>query len=282
MAIKIQIRRDTTANWTLKNPVLAQGELGLDLTTKQFKIGDGVTNWATLTFFSSGGGSGGSVTGAVDGGASTDSDNYTSPTTATGGVDSEWVLRQTPKVQADSDWIIRTIKRLDVDSDWILRQIPKVQADSDWILRQIPSGSTGGGVDSEWVLANTGLQTRKTVTVTTDSLANNAAANVNITNAGKSYYLLKIQTDKAAWVRFYVSDATRTADESREQSTDPAPDAGVIAEIVTSGAQTVLISPSTIGFNNESTPTLTIPCRVTNLSGSTGTVTVTATIVRIE
>jgi hypothetical protein len=222
MAIKIQIRRDTTANWTLKNPVLAQGELGLDLTTKQFKIGDGVTNWATLTFFSSGGGSGGTVTGGVDGGDSADSDNYTSPTTAI------------------------------------------------------------GGVDSEWVLANAGLQTRKTVTVTTGSLANNATANVNITNAAKSYALLKIQTDKAAWVRLYVSDATRTADASRAQSTDPAPDAGVIAEVVTSGAQTVLISPGSIGFNNESTPTMTIPCTVTNLSGSTGTVTVTATIVRIE
>lgn len=223
MAIKIQIRRDTTANWTAKNPVLAQGELGLDLTTKQFKIGDGVTNWSTLTFFSSGGGSsGGSITGAVDGGASTDSDNYTAPTTIT------------------------------------------------------------GGVDSEWVLANAGVQTRKTVTVTTGSLANNATANVNITNAAKSYALLKIQTDKAAWVRLYVSDATRTADASRTQSTDPTSDAGVIAEVVTSGAQTVLISPGSIGFNNESTPTMTIPCTVTNLSGSTGTVTVTATIVRIE
>jgi len=56
----------------------------------------------------------------------------------------------------------------------------------------------------------------------------------------------------------------------------------VIAEIVTAGAETVLISPGAIGYNNESSPTTTIPCAVTNLSGSTGTVAITATIVRIE
>jgi len=44
----IQIRKGTSAAWTLANPVLASGEPGYDLTDKIFKIGDGVSNWASL------------------------------------------------------------------------------------------------------------------------------------------------------------------------------------------------------------------------------------------
>ena len=32
------------------NPTLAQGELGIELDTGRFKIGDGVTAWNTLTY----------------------------------------------------------------------------------------------------------------------------------------------------------------------------------------------------------------------------------------
>ena len=51
MANKIQIRRDTTANWTASNPILSQGELGLDTTLNKMKIGDGVSHWSELSFF---------------------------------------------------------------------------------------------------------------------------------------------------------------------------------------------------------------------------------------
>lgn len=46
----IQIRRDTTTNWFSKNPILAQGEFGINLTTGKFKIGDGVTAWNSLAY----------------------------------------------------------------------------------------------------------------------------------------------------------------------------------------------------------------------------------------
>ncbi len=59
MADLIQFRRDTSANWTSTNPVLAQGELGLNLTTGQYKIGDGSTAWNSLAY--------GSLSGAVSG-----------------------------------------------------------------------------------------------------------------------------------------------------------------------------------------------------------------------
>lgn len=51
MATKIQIRRDTTSNWSSANPVLSSGELGINLTTGQFKIGDGSTAWNSLNYF---------------------------------------------------------------------------------------------------------------------------------------------------------------------------------------------------------------------------------------
>lgn len=48
MAITIQLRNDTTANWNASNPILAQAEIGVDTDTNQFKIGDGATHWADL------------------------------------------------------------------------------------------------------------------------------------------------------------------------------------------------------------------------------------------
>lgn len=49
---QIQLRRDTTNNWQTANPILAQGEVGIDLTNKQFKIGDGATTWNDLPYHS--------------------------------------------------------------------------------------------------------------------------------------------------------------------------------------------------------------------------------------
>ena len=50
MADLIQIRRDTAANWTSANPVLAQGELGAETDTSKIKIGDGSTAWSSLAY----------------------------------------------------------------------------------------------------------------------------------------------------------------------------------------------------------------------------------------
>jgi hypothetical protein len=50
MANKIQLRRDTTANWERVNPILADGEPGLDITTNQVKYGDGANVWVDLSY----------------------------------------------------------------------------------------------------------------------------------------------------------------------------------------------------------------------------------------
>lgn len=51
MAIRIQLRRDTAANWTSANPVLLAGELGIETDTLKFKIGNG-SNWNDITSYS--------------------------------------------------------------------------------------------------------------------------------------------------------------------------------------------------------------------------------------
>jgi hypothetical protein len=55
---RIQVRRGTASEWSAKNPILGDGEPGYDLTNKIFKVGDGITRWASLSGIS-GGGSGG-------------------------------------------------------------------------------------------------------------------------------------------------------------------------------------------------------------------------------
>jgi hypothetical protein len=49
MTAKIQVRRDTSANWGAGTPpTLASGELGLDTTLNQLKAGDNTSPWNTL------------------------------------------------------------------------------------------------------------------------------------------------------------------------------------------------------------------------------------------
>lgn len=54
MAVQLQLRRGTASQWTAANTLLAQGELGLETDTNKLKIGDGVTTWTTLPYYSSG------------------------------------------------------------------------------------------------------------------------------------------------------------------------------------------------------------------------------------
>ena len=60
MAFRIQIRRDTAANWAINNPVLLQAEMGYVTDTNQAKFGNGVDPWNDLAYFAPSG-----VTGAA-------------------------------------------------------------------------------------------------------------------------------------------------------------------------------------------------------------------------
>lgn len=50
MPSRIQLRRDTAANWTAANPVLGLAEPGLETDTNLIKYGDGTTAWNSLPY----------------------------------------------------------------------------------------------------------------------------------------------------------------------------------------------------------------------------------------
>jgi hypothetical protein len=63
MAIKIQARRGTAAEWSSANPVLSVGEFGFEIDTLKLKVGNGLTAWNTLTYV---GATTAEITAAVD------------------------------------------------------------------------------------------------------------------------------------------------------------------------------------------------------------------------
>ena len=46
-----KFRRDTADRWENVNPILAEGEPGVEKDTSRVKIGDGVTPWTELDYF---------------------------------------------------------------------------------------------------------------------------------------------------------------------------------------------------------------------------------------
>ena len=122
---------------------------------------------------------------------------------------------------------------------------------------------------------------RTVVSGTTSSVGIGSSATLNITGF-KSYTLLKVGISSAGWLRLYTDSTTRTNDINRAQGVDPSPDAGVIAEIISTGSTTVLMSPGVIGWNNDATPSTTIYARVNNTGLSSHAYTVDLTVVKME
>lgn len=50
MVQRVQLRRGTAAAWTTANPVLSDGELGIESDTGYTKLGNGVLAWASLPY----------------------------------------------------------------------------------------------------------------------------------------------------------------------------------------------------------------------------------------
>jgi Major tropism determinant N-terminal domain len=50
---RVQLRHDTATNWTTANPLLLQGEIGIEVDTNRMKLGDGINRWQTLPYFPS-------------------------------------------------------------------------------------------------------------------------------------------------------------------------------------------------------------------------------------
>ena len=122
---------------------------------------------------------------------------------------------------------------------------------------------------------------RTTANATTSSLVVGASGNITIT-AAKTYSLLKIQTSAAAWVTLYTDSTSRSNDSSRNQTTDPTPGSGVIAEVITTGAATQIMTPGIIGWNNDGTPSTNVYAKVKNTGSGSAAITVTLHYLALE
>lgn len=134
------------------------------------------------------------------------------------------------------------------------------------------TGAAGGG---------SGLSSRVSIAATTSSISVGSTANITI-SAAKSYLLQSVGVSTAAWVTLYTDTTSRTNDASRSEDTDPLSGSGVVAEIITSGATTQLMTPGVFGFNNDNTPSSNVYAKVVNKGASTQAITVTLTYVQLE
>ena len=48
--ISIWLRRGTAAEWEAANPVLLEKEMGFELDTNLYKVGDGMSHWNELSY----------------------------------------------------------------------------------------------------------------------------------------------------------------------------------------------------------------------------------------
>lgn len=118
----------------------------------------------------------------------------------------------------------------------------------------------------------------------TSSLAPNGIdSSKDIAIGGDSALLIYLQTDFAAWVVLYADAAARAADAGRSSGTDPLPGSGVLAEFITTVSALIInASPPPVLSNEESSPTTSLPIRVTNLSLTTQVTNVTIKTVPME
>ena len=126
------------------------------------------------------------------------------------------------------------------------------------------------------------LQSRTTVSGSTTSIADNATAYISITGF-KSYALMHVGLSTAGWIRLYTDSTSRSNDSTRSLGDDPIAGSGVIAEVATSGISTQQnISPFVIGGNMDDPVDTTIYVAITNLSGSTQSITANLKILQLE
>jgi len=125
-----------------------------------------------------------------------------------------------------------------------------------WVPGDVAAGGGGGGGS----IAGTVLQKSETQTA-----ASGAATFVGL---GASGILVDITSSLDAWIVLYPTAADRTADAARAYGTDPAPGSGVLAEFYVTAGGTVLASPGTTYFNNDTPDADVLYVAVRNQAGA--------------
>ena len=122
----------------------------------------------------------------------------------------------------------------------------------------------------------------KPLSVTTSLIADAASEDLTLDQTARSGQFITLESSHAARVIFYSNKAARTADTGRAQGTSPAGSSGVLLEVVTTGAQTLEITPAVLYQNTEPGAAGELYLSVTNLSGSDAEVEIITTVVPIE
>jgi hypothetical protein len=121
MAYRIQIRRDTSSNWTSNNPILLQGEFGYELNTGYAKIGDGQTPWISLEYFGGTGPTGPTgVTGSTGFGV------------PTGGSSGQFLVKSSD-ADYDTAWTASLISDVPPGSSGATGSTGEMALDTDWL-----------------------------------------------------------------------------------------------------------------------------------------------------
>jgi hypothetical protein len=137
-------------------------------------------------------------------------------------------------------------------------------------------------IDASAVVGTGGssLQSRKTISVTTTTIAPGTTVQIDLDSGAPTYALLEIEATPNAWVRVYTDSLARTIDQSRTIDEDPDPVLGVVTEIATATSGFYRMAPGIIGWTRDGSNT--IPLSVTNKSTTTSAITVTMKIFQLE
>ena len=118
---------------------------------------------------------------------------------------------------------------------------------------------------------------------TSGSLTVNASEIDTVTTTCYAFQIFNISVNTPCRIRFYGTMASATADLSRLSSTPPTGNLGLMAEFLfISTALSWICSPVPTCFNNDASPSQIIYMTVQNIGASTTTITVTATLLKLE
>ena len=119
----------------------------------------------------------------------------------------------------------------------------------------VPANQSGGGGGGSSAARLTETQTA----------ASGIATFVGIGHSGT---LVEVTSSLDAWIVLYDSAASRTADNSRAYNTDPVSGSGVLAEFYIASGTTVLATPGTTYFNNDTSVTEAVYAAVRDQAGA--------------